>query len=72
VRRGNSFNLVPTAHAPSMSELPEEEMASMLAGLAKLVRWLEETYGVDHVELRTHPNSRRRPDHHFRLQVRLH
>jgi hypothetical protein len=55
-----------------MSELPEEEMAGMLAGLAKLVRWLEQTYHVDHVELRTHPNSRRRPDQHFRLQVRLH
>lgn len=72
VEMPHSFDVIPTVHAGSMSELPEQELSNMLAGLARLVRWLKETYDVGDVELGAHPSSGRCPAEHFLLQVRVH
>lgn len=66
------LTLVPTLHVATLAEMPSEDMASFLAGLSKLIRWLEETKTADVVEIRVgpHPGLGDHDDHHFHLDLR--
>jgi diadenosine tetraphosphate (Ap4A) HIT family hydrolase len=69
---GHELTLVPTLHVPTLADMSNEDMASFLAGLSKLIRWLKETKGADVVEIRVgRPCGLREPgEQHFHLNVR--
>lgn len=70
--RRPQFTLVPTVHVPTLADLSAEDMASFLAGVSKLIRWLKESDAVETVDVRA---ARRRSagapeEQHFHLTVR--
>ena len=70
--RRRQLTLVPTMHVPTLADMSAEDMASFLAGVSKLIRWLKEANAVETVEVRA-PRGRgvgAAREQHFHLSVR--
>jgi len=68
LREREYLTVVPRAHVARIGELEPEEMASVLAGLSRLVLGMKRTYHVDEVEVRPHPKP---PSGHGHLHFHL-
>lgn len=68
----HQLTLVPTLHVATLADMSSEDMASFLAGLSKLIRWLKETKAAEVVEILVGapPDPRERGEQHFHLNVR--
>jgi diadenosine tetraphosphate (Ap4A) HIT family hydrolase len=65
------LTLLPRAHVSTLTELTPDDMASVLAGLAKLVLSIKWTQEAQDVEIRTHPRVRSHRAHvHFDARPR--
>lgn len=69
---GHQLRLVPTLHVAALTDMSEDEMASFLAGLSKLIRWLKKTRATEVVEIRAGPRRGVGDDdeRHFYLNIR--
>jgi diadenosine tetraphosphate (Ap4A) HIT family hydrolase len=64
------LTLLPRAHVALLTDLEPEDLASVLAGLSRLVRSLKEAYKVTEVEIRAHPRSP--SGHHAHAHLHFH
>lgn len=69
--RAHQLTLVPTVHVRALTDMSAEDMASFLAGVSKLIRWLKETNDVETVEIRADPGPgvEASGQQHFHLTV---